>query len=314
MHPHILLSAPLPDEHVAILSRKFAVHRAAAPDEIEAVIRDVGKDIKAVITIGQIGVSPEQMAAMPALGLIMLKGAGHEGVDLEAARSRGIAVTTGGGTNAVSVADHAMGLMLAVARGIAWADKRVRERLWSRSREPRPLISEKRLGIVGLGRIGRLVAKRAAAGFDMEVAYHGRTRREDVGYEYMPSVAELAGWSDFLVLCCPGGAATRGIIDRGVLRALGPQGFLINVARASVVQPDDLIEALQANEIAGAALDLWEGEPDPDLPRSLLEMPNVVLSPHMGARSPETSLAAIKRIADNLDALENGSPLTGRVA
>ena len=313
MKPHILSSAPLMPDDVALLRESFEVHLAAGSGEMDAAIGQAGDKIEAVVTIGQIGVSETQMAAMPNLRLVMLKGAGHEGVDLDAARRRGIAVTTGGGTNAVSVADHAMGLLLAVARGIVWADKRVREGLWAKTRDPRPLVSSKRMGIVGLGRIGETIARRAA-GFDMEIAYFGPREKSGVPYRYFDSVVELAENSDFLMLSCPGGPATRGLVDRKVLAALGPGGFVVNVARASVIVPADLIGALRDKTIAGAALDLWEGEPNPDIPPELLEASNVVLSPHMGARSPETSAAAIKRITDNLAACFAGRPLEGQVA
>jgi lactate dehydrogenase-like 2-hydroxyacid dehydrogenase len=309
----LLLIAPLRPADIELLRGRFDIISAPTAGEAAKVMESQGSRIEVAITIGQVGINRRQIEQMPNLKAILLKGAGHEGIDLDAARERNVAVATGSGTNAASVADHAMGLILSIARGIVWADKRVREGQWAKTRNARPLVSNKRLGIVGLGKIGSNIAKRASAGFDMEVSYTGRSEKAGVPYRYVPSVVELARNSDFLVLSCQGGAATRGLVNAEVLGALGPKGFLINVARASVIVADDLIAAIKHERIAGAALDLWEGEPSPVIPEELLIAPNVILSPHMGARSPETSDAAIKRIVDNLAALYSGGQMESRV-
>ena len=312
MKPGILLLAPLRAEDETLLAESYSLYRPPSEAAIDETVREHGPNIRAVITTGRVGVSPEQMTAMPELGIVLFKGAGYEGIDLDLARQRGVAVVNGAGTNAASVADHALGLMLAAARGIVRADRQVREGGWTGAREMRPMISDKRLGIVGLGRVGSQVAKRAI-GFDMRVSYHGRAPK-DVPYEFVPTAIELARSSDFVVLSCPGGPATAGLVDRAFLEALGPAGFLVNVARSSVVVTKDLVEALIQGSIAGAAVDLWEGEPEPVIPESLIGARNVVFTPHIAARSPETADAAIRQIVENLSAHFRGDPLTERVA
>jgi lactate dehydrogenase-like 2-hydroxyacid dehydrogenase len=240
------------------------------------------------------------IAALPKLDIICALGAGYENIDVSAAKARNIIITHGPGTNDTSVADHAMALLMAIARGIVQSDSAVRRGEWAASRQVRPMVSGKRLGILGLGNIGEQIARRASAGFSMSVAYHSRTPRADCAWHYLPSPVTLAQWSDFLVVATPGGAMTRHLVDDAVLNALGADGFLINIARGSVVDTSALINALKKGSIGGAALDVVEGEPD--VPAELLAQENVIITPHIAGRTPEAAEATIKLVLDNLQA------------
>lgn len=254
--------------------------------------------IKAVITNGDRGLTAVEMDQLPQLSFVGIPGVGHEGIDLAAAAARGIVVANGAGANAVSVADHAVALLLAVARDIPCADAAARSGRWAENRHLRPGISGRRIGIVGLGRIGLLIAQRAANGFGMQVAYHNRRARADVDYAFMASVPELAAWADFLVFAAPGGAETRHLANAAVLDALGPNGFLINVGRGSIVDTDALVAALEAGRIGGAGLDVVDGEPD--VPAHLARQRNLVLTPHLAARSLDSFRAMGDLLVANL--------------
>ncbi|MCG5235142.1 2-hydroxyacid dehydrogenase [Xanthobacter oligotrophicus] len=284
----------------------FGLRSAIDKAERARVISTAGDDIRAVLTNGSTGLDADEIAALAALEIICALGAGYEKIDLEAARARGIVVTHGPGTNDATVADHAMALLMAVARGIVGADHAVRGGDWLRSRQPRPMISGKKLGILGLGTVGEQIARRGAGGFGMDVAYHNRTPRAGAPWLYLPSPLALAQWSDFMVVATPGGAATRHLVDADVLAALGPAGFLVNIARGSVVDTVALVDALEHGRIAGAALDVVEGEPN--VPSDLSRQQNLVLTPHIAGRSPEAVKATVDLVIDNLKAHFGGRP------
>jgi lactate dehydrogenase-like 2-hydroxyacid dehydrogenase len=196
------------------------------------------------------------------------------------------------------VADLAFGLLIDVARGLSAADRFVRRGDWKRGQFPLATrVSGKRLGVLGLGRIGRAVAKRAA-GFDMETRYHNRTPLADLAYGYEASLVDLARWADFLVIAAAGGAATRAMVSREVLAALGKKGYLINIARGSVVDEAALVDALVNRRIAGAALDVFADEPN--VPPELFALDNVVLLPHIASATRETRQAMADLVLDNL--------------
>ena len=263
------------------------------------VIAAAVEPIQAVITNGTSGIDAATLNVLPDLEIVCSFSAGYEKVDIEAASSRGIAVTHGPGVNAASAADHAIGLMIACGRGIAWRDRLVRDGEWTAARGLAPTVSGKRIGIIGLGAVGTEVARRAAA-FDMKIAYHNRSRRTDVEYDYVETVVALAARSDYLMVSCPGGEATRRIVDADVLNALGPAGHVVNIARGSVIDTMALIAALESQTIAGAALDVFEDEPT--VPDALKRLDNVVLSPHVGGFTPEAFRAGFELLRDNLRA------------
>ncbi|WP_074012078.1 2-hydroxyacid dehydrogenase [Candidatus Sodalis sp. SoCistrobi] len=284
---------------------------SAVGDAAEEETFDPGA-IEVLLTIGSLGISAQDMAKLPALRLICCLGVGYERVCLAAAAARGISVTHGRGTNDTSVADHALALMLAVMRDIAPLDRAVRRGQWQDVRRLRPQPSGKRVGILGLGTIGRNIAERCARGFAMEVGYHNRRPVADSDYYYCASATALAQWCDILVIATPGGAATRHLVDAAVLEALGAEGFLINIARGSVVETAALTAALQTQAIAGAALDVIEGEPE--VPAALLAQDNLLITPHVAARSPQAMAAMYQQMLENLARHLSGQPLLTPVA
>jgi lactate dehydrogenase-like 2-hydroxyacid dehydrogenase len=263
--------------------------------------------IRAIAASGEARVPRALMDQMPALEVISVFGVGYDGVDVQAARERGVPVTNTPDVLTDDVADMGMGLLLAVARRIAQADRFVRAGAWLRG--PMMLgrkVSGARLGIVGLGRIGLAIARRAE-GFGMTVAYTARHEKPATAYRYYPTPQAMAAQVDFLMVITPGGDATRGLIDEQVLAALGPQGYLINVARGSVVDQRALIRALDQGLIAGAALDVFEDEPQ--VPAELCARDDVVLTPHVGSATWQTRRAMADLAFGNLQAHFAGQPL-----
>jgi lactate dehydrogenase-like 2-hydroxyacid dehydrogenase len=282
-----------------------------APAEREALIAAQGGRLRAVLTIGSIGLTAAEIAAMPKLELVCCMGVGYEGVALEAARARGIVLANGAGTNDDCVADHAFGLLIGAMRHIRKLDRLCREGVRRETIPHPPNVSGKRLGIAGLGTIGQKIARRAA-GFDMAIGYHNRKPREGVSHRYFDSVLALAEWADILMVATPGGAGTRHLVNAAVLDALGPQGFLVNISRGSVVDEKALIEALQQKRIGGAGLDVFEDEPN--VPLAFFELDNVVLLPHLASNTNETREAMAGRVEENLAAALAGQPMVSAAA
>ncbi|MDD2030441.1 2-hydroxyacid dehydrogenase [Pseudomonas sp. Fig-3] len=302
----VLVLVETVNEYLPILERQgYHLELAPTPAERKTAIYEHGERFSAVLTRGPLGLTAEEIAALPNLKIICVIGAGYEQVDLQAAHQRGIVVTNGAGVNASSVADHAMALLLALVRDIPHCDAALRRGEWPRS--ARPSLAGKRLGVLGLGAVGMAIAKRAALGFDMSVSYHNRRVRNDVPYTFCATPTELARVSDFLIVATPGGLDTRQLINKQSLDALGPKGFLVNVARASVVATADLISALEQRRIAGAALDVFDHEPE--VPQALKNLPNVVLTPHVAGLSPEATRAMVELVGQNLTAFFSGKPV-----
>lgn len=236
---------------------------------------------------------------LPRLEVIVNLGSGSESVDMDAARERGIPVFNGAGANALDVAELAIGLMLAASRGIVEGDRHVRANLWPSGRLPLThRVSGKKLGVLGMGAIGRSVA-RMAAGFDMDISYFSRRKVEVVGYAYEPDLVRLATNADFLIVAIPGGKDTRHLVNEAVLKALGPKGCLINVARGSVVDEAALIRLLRDGRLGSAALDVFEFEPD--VPEALRHAKNAVLQPHRGGSTFEAMQCVVDQAVANLD-------------
>ena len=292
----VIVKVPLPDAGIELLRKDFTVHYAPSEDEFEQAIKD-HPQTRALVTNGSIGVKGQQLRRLTNLEMILTQGVGFENVDTAVVQELGLRMTTGKGVNAFAVADHAMALLLAAARHITWADRRVREGRWLESRGPRASAYRKRIGIMGLGEIGNMIANRAK-GFEMEVSYLNRSVRDDVDYPFYSNALDLATNSDFLMIATPGGSETRGVIGKEVLDALGPQGYLINIGRGTIVDTDALIAALHDGRIAGAAIDVVAGEPV--VSEALLAAPNLTITPHMAGRCPESVDHAMRRISDNL--------------
>jgi lactate dehydrogenase-like 2-hydroxyacid dehydrogenase len=294
------------NDYLPILEHQgFHLILAPTPAERTAAIARHASQINAVLTRGPLGLYADEIAALPNLRIICVIGAGYEHVDLQAAADRGITVTNGAGVNASSVADHAMALLLSLVRDVPRCDAAVRRGEWPKIM--RPSLAGKRLGILGLGAVGMAIAKRASAGFDMSVCYHNRQHRSDVPYTFCSTPTELARASDFLIIATPGGLGTKHLINRQVLDALGPNGFIVNIARASVVATADLITALEQRRIAGAALDVFDAEPQ--VPQALKTLSNVILTPHVAGLSPEATQATVELVGKNLTAFFSGQPV-----
>lgn len=303
MSKTILVLVETVDDYLPLLERAgYRLIRAPSPQmRADAIARHAG-EIDAVLTRGPLGLSAGEIDRLTRLQIICVIGAGYEQVDLAAAAARGITVTNGAGANAGSVADHAMALLLALVRDIPRADASTRRGEWNRVISPS--VSGKRLGILGLGAVGQAIARRASLGFDMPVSYHSRVPRSDVPYTWYDSPLHLADAVDILVVATPGGAGTRHLVDARVLEALGAEGYLVNIARASVVDTQALVEALQQGAIAGAALDVFDDEPA--VPQALKALGNTVLTPHVAGQSPEAARDTVALVLRNLQAFFAG--------
>ncbi|MEO8151948.1 MAG: 2-hydroxyacid dehydrogenase [Rhizobacter sp.] len=284
----------------------YTVHERLHETDPAAFVK-VAAQISAIAASGDSKVGAELMDQLPALKIISVMGVGYDGIDVAAAKARGVVVTHTPGVLNDDVADLALALMLALSRQIALADRFVRAGRWADGALPLGRkVSGARLGIIGMGRIGQAIAHRAQA-FDMRIAYTARSAKSELPYAYHPTPAALAAHSDFLVVITPGGAGTRKLIDAEVLKALGAQGCVINVARGSVIDEAALIDALRQGVIAGAALDVFEAEPQ--VPQALREMDNVVLTPHIGSATAQTRRAMAELAFANLKAGLSGQPL-----
>jgi hydroxypyruvate reductase len=276
----------------------------AAQQEQKAFLDAEGPGIEALATNPKFGARAPLLDALPNLKVVSSLGVGLDGLDLELLRQRNIAV---GYTPEVlndCVADIAFALLLSAARGIAKADAFVRRGDWQQGGFPMTTrVSGKRLGIIGLGRIGSVIARRAV-GFDMDVRYHNRHPVGGSKLQYAATPVELAEWADFLVLASAGGPSTNKLVSTDVLDALGPKGYLVNVARGSVVDEKVLIQYLREGKIAGAGLDVFEQEPV--APAEFASLQNVVLTPHVASNTVETRAAMMQRAEDNLDSFFAG--------
>lgn len=305
MKPELLVLIALRGDAHREIAASFDVRYAPTPEARERAIAEHGGAIRAVLTNGSTGLTAGEIDRLPQLTFVSALGAGYEHIDVAHAKARGITVVTGAGTNDDCVADHAFALLLAAVRGVVQLDAKTRAGVWREGLPMPPNVSGKKLGIVGLGKIGEKCARRAA-GFDIEIGYHNRTAK-NVSYRYFDRLDALAQWADFVIVATPGGAGTRHLIDRAVLDALGPGGFLVNVSRGSVVDTAALADALRDKRIAGAGLDVYEGEPEP--PRALTDLDNVVLTPHMGGWSPEALDRSVRQFLDNAARHFAGQPV-----
>ena len=304
--PEIIVIGGLADWMLAELRAQYRVHDLTGAADHVAVLAQ-GAQATAAITTGAVGIDADTVRQLPRLGLVACFGVGYDRVDLSALSQRGIRLTNTPGVVATCVADHAIGLLIALVRRIAQADRLAHAGIWGKQMIGLTArVSGQRLGILGLGDIGQRIAQRAA-GFDMPIGYHNRSRRPELAHVYFGSPLELARWADCLVVACPGGAATRHLVDAAVLEALGPQGVLVNVARGSVVDETALAAALTAGRLGGAALDVFENEPG--IPPTLAGLDNVVLTPHIAGSTQETWREAFDLMRANLAAFLAHRPL-----
>jgi lactate dehydrogenase-like 2-hydroxyacid dehydrogenase len=297
--PEILMTAPMLPAVIDALAARFTLHRLWEQDDPNLLLEAVGPRIRGLATSTLFGrVEDALFARLPALEVVASFGVGYDNVDAASAARRGVVVTNTPGVLDDEVADLAIGLLLATLRQIPQADRFVREGRWLNGGFPlSPTLRGRRVGILGLGAIGKAVARRLE-GFGVAIAYHGRTRQPDVAYAFHPTAVELARACDVLIVVVPGGAATRHLVDADVLAALGADGVLINVSRGSVVDERALVAALERGTIQGAGLDVYNDEPR--VPDALRAMERLVLLPHIGSASTHTRAAMGQLVVDNL--------------
>lgn len=305
----ILQVGPYPEWDQTPLDAAFTAHRYFEAADKAAFLAKVGPNVRAIATRGELGAKAEMIAACPKLEVISVYGVGYDAVDLAACRARGIRVTNTPDVLTNDVADLGVAMMLVQSRGMIGAEKWVRDGSWA-AKGLYPLrhrVWGKRAGVLGLGRIGFEVAKRLA-GFDMDIAY------SDVGpkdyaaqWEFIGDAKALAARSDFLFVTLAASAATRHIVNADVIAALGPQGMLINISRASNIDESALLDALEAGALGSAALDVFEGEPA--LNPRFLALDNVLVQPHHASGTFETRRAMGALVRDNLTAHFAGQPL-----
>lgn len=313
-YPHLLQIGPYPEWDEAPLNAAYTVHRYFDASDKEAFLADVGPSIRAIATRGELGASRTVTQLCPKLEIISVYGVGYDAVDLAACRERGIRVTNTPDVLTGDVADLGVAMMLCLTRGMVGAERWVRDGDWA-SRGLYPLQRRawgRRAGILGLGRIGLEVARRLR-GFGMDLAYCSRSPKSYArDMQFVADPVALAARSDFLFVTLSASPATRYIVGREVIAALGAEGVLINISRASNIDEVALLDALESGALGGAALDVFDGEPQLD-PR-FLKLGNVLLQPHHASGTVETRKAMGQLLRDNLAAHFAGQPLPTRVA
>jgi lactate dehydrogenase-like 2-hydroxyacid dehydrogenase len=310
MKPEILMPAPMLQSCMDALDAAFTVHKTFEAADPDAAVAAVASRVRGMAVSR--GCAAAMMARLPALEIISSFGVGYDSIDVEAARARGVRVTNTPDVLNDAVAELTVGMMVALARRLPEGDAYVRSGRWA-AEGAMPLtrqLTGATAGILGLGRIGKEIARRLTA-MRMEVAYHGRRAQPDQPYRFHDSLHDMARAVDWLVVIAPASPETIGIIDAGVLDALGPDGCLVNVARGSLVDEPALIAALAEGRIAGAALDVFADEPQ--VPQALRDAPNTVLAPHVGSATHHTRWAMGDMVVRNLRAHFEGRPLLSPV-
>jgi len=306
----VLVFSRFPKTLMQRIGEKFELLDAGGKPPSEMFAADQLADIRAMITAGGTPLPGRMMDMMPNLKAIVCYGTGYDGVDLKAAAERKITVGHSPGANAASVADIAVTLMLSVTRRILVLDSYVRSGDWAAAK-PSPMMRPlagmlgRKVGVYGMGEIGGKIARRVAA-FETEVGYFSRSRR-DVPYQYFPSLAALADWCSVLMIAVRAGSDTHHVVNADILKRLGADGYVVNIARGSVIDQDALIKALTDKTIAGAGLDVYAREPH--APDALSQFPNVVLTPHIGGHTLESHTAMQDCVIANLETFFAGKPL-----
>lgn len=304
--PHILQVGSYPEWDQMPLEAAYNVHRYFEAADPAAFLAQVGPEVQAIATRGDLGAPTSMIAACPNLKIVAVYGVGYDAVDLAQCRARGIAVTNTPGVLDGDCADLAVAMMLALTRNLVQAEAWVRDGTWSRQGFPLQRRAwGKRAGILGMGRIGAEVATRLQ-GFGMQIAYSARSAKP-VPHDFIPDPVALAARSDFLFVTASATAETRHVVNAAVLAALGPQGALINISRAGNIDETALLNALESGSLGGAALDVFEGEPN--LNPRFLALENVVLQPHHASGTYETRQAMGQLMRANLTAHFAGQPL-----
>jgi lactate dehydrogenase-like 2-hydroxyacid dehydrogenase len=304
----IIVTAPLPPFLYDPLKADYRTHDYVQAADKQAFLREHGARIRGLVQGGGTVTATSLLDALPALEIISVFGVGYDGVPVDYCKRRGLKVTHTPDVLTDDVADVAVALALLTVRGFVQADRFVRAGNWPEQNFPLTAkLGGRTAGILGLGRIGKAIAQRLAA-MGVRIAYTGR-KPQDVPWRYVPDLAELARVSDVLIVACPGGPATRNLVDARILEALGPEGTIVNIARGSIIDEPALVRALREGTIKGAGLDVFVDEPN--VPPELFALDNVVLLPHVGSATRETRKAMGDLCKANLDAwFREGRTLT----
>jgi len=310
MREQVLIYSRFPKALMRRIGERFELMDAAGKPPHEVFAADQLSGIRAMVTAGSTPLRGDMMDRLPKLGAIVCYGTGYDGVDLGAAAQRNIAVGHSPGANAASVADIAVILMLAATRRLLVADNYVRSGDWAAAKpspmmRPQPGMPGRKVGIYGMGEIGRKIAARVAA-FEAEVGYFSRSRH-DVPYQYFPSLEALADWCSVLMIAVRAGADTHHVVNADILKRLGEEGCVVNIARGSVIDQAALVQALTDKTIASAGLDVYAKEPH--APDALTAFPNVALTPHIGGHTLESHLAMQDCVIANLTTFFEGKRL-----
>lgn len=310
MPEQVLIYSRFPKSQMARIGEHYDLLDGQGKPPIKSFSAEELKPIRALITAGGQPIPASVLDTLPSLKAIICFGTGYDGVDFKETKARGIVVGNSPGANANAVAEIAMGLMLASMRRLIVADRYVRSGGWAKNElsvatTTPPGVEGRKVGIYGLGAIGRAIAARCAA-FEAEVGYHSRSKH-DAPYTYFDSLDALAEWSDILFVAVRAGADTRHKVDAKLLKKLGPNGTIINVARGSVIDQKALVAALETGAIAGAGLDVYEKEPH--APDALTALDNVVLAPHIGGQTIEGRASMQDCVVANLGAFFAGRTL-----
>jgi lactate dehydrogenase-like 2-hydroxyacid dehydrogenase len=304
----IIVTAPLPPFLYDPLKADYRTHDYVQAADKQTFLREYGARIRGLVQGGGTVTPTALLDALPALEIVSVFGVGYDGVPVDYCRQRGLKVTHTPDVLTDDVADVAVALALMTVRGFVQADRYVRAGEWPKRGFPLTArLGGRTAGILGLGRIGKAIAQRLSA-MGVQIAYTGR-KPQDVPWRYVPDLAELARVADVLIVACPGGPATRNLVDARILEALGPEGVIVNIARGSIIDEPALVRALRDGTIKGAGLDVFVDEPN--VPAELFALDNVVLLPHVGSATRETRQAMGDLCKANLDAwFREGRTLT----
>lgn len=311
MAVEIVQTTAMPPAIQKVLDSNYTVHKLWEAKDRDALLKQVAPNVRGMATSGGAGATAALIKALPKLEIISSFGVGYDSIDLEAAKAQKVIVTNTPDVLTDCVADTAMALTLAMIRRIPQADQFVRTGRWPKDKFAlTDKMGGRIMGVVGAGRIGQAIAKRAEA-FGMQIAYYGPRKKADLPWRYYDNLVAMAKDVDVLMISCPGGKETNQIVNAAVIEALGPEGYIVNIARGSVVEEPALVKALVEKKIAGAGLDVFADEPN--VPEALFKLDTVALAPHIGSGTHETRQAMGDLMLDNLAAHFAGKPVLTRV-
>ena len=304
---NLLQVSVLPPFLMERLEQEYTIHDFIDPADPDALLEEVGPKIRGILAGGMKGPNANLINRLPNLEIISSFSVGFDATDVVAAQARGVIVTHTPEVLTGDVADLAMAFILMAPRRIGESERFLREGKWLQGRmDLGTTVRGKRLGILGLGRIGKAVARRAEV-FGLQIGYFDIKPMGDLAYRSYATLMDLAEASDILLVACEGGEANRSVVSSEVIEAIGPKGFLVNTARGPIVDQAALVAALEDGKLAGAALDVFDGEPQ--VPAKMMAMENVVLTPHIASSTHETRRAMGDLVYDNLRAHFDGKPV-----